>query len=235
MKKNSDLNHVQKKLESDTDRYADKHKFVNKTIEAATTVLETVVKTKEALKGLPPKCKITNDFLFDPLIFLPSSSVASSNGSVSSFCVSPSVDTFVRNNISSVINSMRLEDFHKLDGDNGMEAKMSSTIIYPELDIKSRDIKLGRRKALKRHPGNIWFQKLVASHHVTYSGLEEKQQTEILEVIVQKIKSEGRRIFKPDPKQKGYWSEASENDACEKVVNAFRTASKDAKKKEIPY
>jgi len=87
----------------------------------------------------------------------------------------------------------------------------------------SDDIKLGRGKALQRHPGNIWLKALVSKEYEKYDSLDRNEQTKYATALVTKIKGTGRRFLK---KSGETWTEVNDLEARKRVASRFRDERK---------
>jgi len=94
----------------------------------------------------------------------------------------------------------------------------------PQLPSDRDDIKLGRGKALQRHPGNVWFMALVSREYDTYDSLDRNEQTEYARALVREIKGEGRRFLKQN--ENSWWIEVTDTKARSVVASRFRNERK---------
>ena len=89
----------------------------------------------------------------------------------------------------------------------------------------------GMNSALRIHPGNIRFRKLVEDHYTTYSTyLKKSQKTKLSEGIVRKVAAWGGRFMKWVPEQDA-WVEVDFIQARAKVALTFRDITKTIKRK----
>lgn len=106
-----------------------------------------------------------------------------------------------------------------------LATSITSTSIT-EGDIAERDIKFGRGKPLQRHPGNIWFRKLISDQFQKYESLDKRRQTEFTLEIITVVRKNGRKFWK---QENGRWEEVGDNVAREKAAITFRTERKKRK------
>jgi len=106
-------------------------------------------------------------------------------------------------------------------GDDKLRNGYSET---SQLRDDSDDIKLGRGKALQRHPGNIWLKALVSKEFEKYDSLDRNEQTKYATALVTKIKGTGRRFL--EKSEENAWIEVGDLEARPTVASRFRNESK---------
>jgi hypothetical protein len=100
--------------------------------------------------------------------------------------------------------------------------------IKVEVEPMARDILLGRGKPLQRHPGNVRFRQLIASHADKYELGDRFQKTLIAADVVATIRESDGRFLKP--RGKDGWEKIDDETARLKVAHTFRTLRKSKKK-----
>ena len=91
----------------------------------------------------------------------------------------------------------------------------------PNNDVTSRDVKFGRGGGTNRHPGNLFFRKLVEDAKPAYMLAKKAEKDHISRSIVSTIRSRGGRWLKLD-QQSDFWVDVGDDEAARKVSQALR-------------
>ena len=94
--------------------------------------------------------------------------------------------------------------------------------------IRPRDVICGRDKLAQNHPGNFFFQHIVASHLEKYNDSPKDDKTVLTIKIVKMVEESGRFLKRTT----SGWVELGDKEAYEKVSNAFRSFRKSILKKK---
>ena len=85
-----------------------------------------------------------------------------------------------------------------------------------------RDVLLGRGKAIYSHKGNAWMRHLVTEYYNHFDDAKYGEKFQITTLLVNTIKLKGGRFLKQS--RDGWWEQADDKLAEDKVSHAFRTA-----------
>lgn len=88
-------------------------------------------------------------------------------------------------------------------------------------DVTDRDVKFGRGGGTNRHPGNLFFRKLVSQARPAYLTAKKTEKGHISRQIVGTIRSNGGRWLKMDSRR-GTWEDVGDDEAAKKVSQALR-------------
>ena len=91
----------------------------------------------------------------------------------------------------------------------------------PDDEVTSRDVKFGRGGGTNRHPGNLFFRKLVEDAKPAYMLAKKAEKGHISRSIVSTIRSRGGRWLRFD-RHRDLWEEVGDYEATKKVSQALR-------------
>ena len=91
----------------------------------------------------------------------------------------------------------------------------------PDDEVTSRDIKFGRGGGTNRHPGNLFFRKLVEDAKPAYMLAKKTEKGRISRSIVATIRNRGGRWLKFD-QHSDLWVDVGDDEATKKVSQALR-------------
>ena len=93
---------------------------------------------------------------------------------------------------------------------------------FPKTELPGRnDIILGRGKPFHSHPGNILMHQLIEQQQDEYEGAGRGEKTLIAKRIVKTLRQKGRFLARDS---EGWWVEAAEEAAVDKVLSGFRNS-----------
>ena len=87
-----------------------------------------------------------------------------------------------------------------------------------------RDVLFGRGRPYQEHPGNVRFSLVIESLKPRYESLKRAEKTRLAEDLVKKMKARGMRFLR---QSNGYWEDADDSAAREKVSQGFRSLRSD--------
>ena len=88
-------------------------------------------------------------------------------------------------------------------------------------EVTGRDVKFGRGGGTNRHPGNLFFRKLVEDAKPAYMLAKKAEKGQISRSIVSTIRSRGGRWLRFD-RHRDLWEEVGDDEAAKKVSQALR-------------
>ena len=91
----------------------------------------------------------------------------------------------------------------------------------PDDEVTGRDVKFGRGGGTNRHPGNLFFRKLVEDAKPAYMLAKKAEKGQISRSIVSTIRSRGGRWLRFD-RHRDLWEEVGDDEAAKKVSQALR-------------
>ena len=93
---------------------------------------------------------------------------------------------------------------------------------FPKIELPGRnDIIVGRGKPFHSHHGNIMMHQLIEQHQDEYESAGRGEKTLIAKNIVKKLREKGRFLTRDS---EGWWVEAVEEAAVDKVLSGFRNS-----------
>ena len=106
-------------------------------------------------------------------------------------------------------------------GDSSSSYTSYEDITVPNEEVTDRDVKFGRGGGTNRHPGNLYFRKLVEDAKPAYLLSKKATKGEISRSIVSAIRSQGGRWLKLN-NHSGLWEDVGNEEAAKKVSQALR-------------
>ncbi|KAL3923397.1 MAG: hypothetical protein SGILL_001678 [Bacillariaceae sp.] len=119
---------------------------------------------------------------------------------------------------------VKLKDHHKFIAKQRVrEEALQIRGSFSGVDLPGdKDILLGRGKAIYNHKGNVWMRHLVAENYDLFDDAKYGEKAEITSQLVAIMKDKGGHFLKLMPD--GWWVDADDKLAEDKVSHAFRTA-----------
>ena len=111
-------------------------------------------------------------------------------------------------------------DAHPRNRNDGQSTSYEGTTV-PDDEVTSCDVKFGRGGGTNRHPGNLFFRKLVEDAKPAYMLAKKAEKGHISRSIVSTIRSRGGRWLKFD-RQRYLWEDVGDDEATKKVSQALR-------------
>ena len=106
-------------------------------------------------------------------------------------------------------------------GDSSSSYTSYDDITVPNEEVTDRDVKFGRGGGTNRHPGNLYFRKLVEDAKPAYLFSKKTMKGEISHSIVSAVRSQGGRWLKLND-HSGLWEDVGNEEAAKKVSQALR-------------
>jgi hypothetical protein len=103
-----------------------------------------------------------------------------------------------------------------------MASPMPNNVTIVEFPVNG-DILCGRGKPLQNHPGNVLLRELAESKLSEYIGAPYGLKSDMHEHVVRLVKKKTGARFLKQESVGGWWVQAPEDVAFEKVAHAFRT------------
>ena len=107
------------------------------------------------------------------------------------------------------------------DGYSSRAYNSNEDITVPNEEVTDRDVKFGRGGGTNRHPGNLYFRKLVEDAKPAYMLSKKTMKGEISRSIVSAVRSQGGRWLKLNNRS-GLWEDVGNEEAAKKVSQALR-------------
>jgi len=108
-----------------------------------------------------------------------------------------------------------------IDNDYSTQYTSYEGLTVPDDEVTRSDVKFGRGGGTNRHPGNLFFRKLVEDAKPAYMLAKKAQKGDISRSIVSIIRSQGGRWLKLN-NLSGLWEDVGNDEAAKKVSQALR-------------
>ena len=119
----------------------------------------------------------------------------------------------------------RCTSYRATTTDQSYETHQEKTAWINDSDVTDRDVKFGRGGGTNRHPGNLYFRKLVSQARPAYLIAKKPQKGQISRQIVSTIRANGGRWLKMDTgggTRSRTWEDVGDDEAAKKVSQALR-------------